>query len=64
LAKSSWQVSLKRRGQSDARIVELARLEGSHPVLGAVIDLQLPDRSTVRARIVKVVQLPSLETAY
>jgi hypothetical protein len=63
LAKSSWQVSLRRRGQSDARIVELARLEARHPALGEVIDLRLPDGSTIRARIVKAVQLPSVESA-
>ena len=60
-ARSFWQISLRRRGEVKARVVEVARMEAREPALGEVIDVQLPDRSTIRAKIMHIVRLPPLD---
>lgn len=60
-ARSFWQISLRRRGEVKGRVVEAARMEAHEPTLGKVIDVQFPDRSTVRAKIMHIVRLPPLD---
>ena len=62
-AGSSWQVSLVRRGEVEAHVVEVARIEAHDPTLHDVIEvpLGLDDPAKVLAKITHFAELPPLD---
>jgi|HubBroStandDraft_5_1064220.scaffolds.fasta_scaffold2152057_1 hypothetical protein len=60
-AGSSWQISIRGRGEVGARVVELVHAESHDPTIGDVIDVKLPDGSIVRAKITHFAELPPLD---